>query len=85
MAPAADGWQVTDAQLRVRSGLAFIGTPNEYLIGLLDRCRGDRTLGEVFDDLEVAVGGALDRDGGADVVRQLIEQGFLVPAGGWGA
>jgi methylase of polypeptide subunit release factors len=74
-----DGWQVTDAQLRVKDGLAFLGTPNEYVIGLLDRCRGGRTLAEVLDDLERALGAELDREGAVGVVRTLVAQGFLVP------
>lgn len=79
MTATADGWQVSDAQLRVKAGLAFMGTPNEHVLALLDRCRGGRTLGEVFDDLD-AGGDEVDRDGALDAVRRLVEQGFLVPA-----
>jgi hypothetical protein len=80
MTATATGWQVTDAQLRVKAGLAFMGTPNDYVIALLDRCRGGRTLAEMLDDLDAALGDEVDRDGALQVVRRLVEQGFLVPA-----
>ena len=82
MTATAEGWQVTDAQLRVKAGLAFMGTPNEHVLTLLDRCRGGRTLAEVFDDLDAGTGDEVDRDGAIEAVRRLVEQGFLVPAGG---
>jgi SAM-dependent methyltransferase len=80
-AAAGGGWQVTDAQLRVKSGLAFAGAPNPFVLGLMDRCRGRLTVGEVFAELEAAAGEEIDRDGAGGVVRRLVEQGFLVPAG----
>lgn len=81
LSPITQGWQVTDAQLRTTGGLGYIGTPNEFVMGLLDRCRGRLTLGEAITDLEAAIGEELDRDGVAAVVRQMVEQGFLVPTG----
>jgi hypothetical protein len=81
MSPSPNGWAITDAQMRLDAGLSFVGAPNQYVIGLLDRCRGRAPLREVLADLAASVGGELDAEDVLDVVRRLVEEGFLLPAG----
>jgi len=80
LSPSPDGWAVTDAQMRLVAGLTFVGVPNQHVIGLLDRCRGRAPLRQVLADLEASVGEELDGEGVLEVVRRLVEQGFLLPA-----
>jgi methylase of polypeptide subunit release factors len=80
MAPTATGWEVRQSQLRIISGLGFAGEANPYVFGLLDRCRGEKTLREVVHDLESSIGEELDKESCLGAVRSMVEQGFLIPA-----
>ncbi len=80
LSPSPDGWAVSEAQLRLIAGLSFVGTPNQYVMGLLDRSRGRAPLREVLTDFETSIGSELDRENVLEVVRRLVEQGFLLPA-----
>jgi hypothetical protein len=80
MAPTPAGWEVRQTQLRISAGLGFAGEANPYVFGLLDRCRGEKTLAEVVHDLESSIGEELDPESCLGTVRRMVEQGFLIPA-----
>jgi len=81
--PNPQGWSPTASRLRLRSGLAYARTANGPVLDLVGRCRGGSQLRQVLTELGTAQG--LDMESTTPVylkiVRRLVEQGFLVPAG----
>jgi len=81
--PCPKGWLIDDAELQLRlcRGLAYSGNVDPYVAHLLARCDGQRVLGEVLRE----VAGFLEREPAdvlpamLDIVRRLVEQGFLLP------
>lgn len=80
--PSDDSWAVTEARLQLVSSLAYAGRVDPHTFGLVTRCRGRQTLGQILSDMAASM-----KKDVADVaptalpvVRQLIEQGFLLPA-----
>lgn len=74
-------WRGLTAELQLATGFAFSGQTDAYMAGLLARCDGRQTLGE----LSVGLSDALKRpvaeviDSVLDIIRPLIAKGFLLP------
>jgi hypothetical protein len=81
--PSAGKWQVVSSQLRLASGLAYTGDIDPYVASLVLRCDGQRPLRGLLAELATSMGGDLQGIAPAclDVTRQLIQHGFLLPAG----
>jgi hypothetical protein len=76
-----EGWNLVDARLEVRRGLAYSGSIDAYLLRWLSRCDGGHCLGnllrglaeDVQEDMEKIVPACVE------VARRLVERGFLLP------
>jgi hypothetical protein len=79
-APTADGWKGVAVRIRLAEGLAFAGTLDPGMIALLQLCRGERPLREIYQDLVRDQGwdGERMRPLFLKVIRGLVEQGFLL-------
>jgi methylase of polypeptide subunit release factors len=77
--PSADGWDVWHSQLYIGAGLAYRGDATRHGLALVELCDGRRTLREVVAGLGTAVGHPMPVPQVLTVVRQLVEQGFLLP------
>jgi predicted O-linked N-acetylglucosamine transferase (SPINDLY family) len=82
--PSSPGWTTTARRLRITHGLACAGEVNADLAGLVGRCDGDRPLRVLLDDLAATLGRPMAEMAPAclQVVRRIIEQGFLLPPTG---
>jgi hypothetical protein len=82
--PAEGGWRVTEVTLARTVGLAHKGRADPYVAKLLAQCTGERPLGQLVAELAAEVNRtpAEMTPVVLGVVRQLMEQGFLAPAGG---
>lgn len=83
LVPCDEGWRLEQMELSLQRGLAYSGTVDPYLAHLAARCDGKRTVGELLGELAQATGQDLATLAPAclGIVRRLIVQGFLVPAG----
>jgi methylase of polypeptide subunit release factors len=79
--PTPDGWDVWHSQLYVGSGLVNRTDASRHGMTLLELCDGRRTVGELLAELTTATGQELPVPRVLGTVRQLVEQGFLLPAG----
>ena len=79
--PTPDGWDVWHSQLYVGSGLVSRTDASRHGMTLLELCDGRRTVGEVLTELTAATGQELPVPRVLGTIRQLVEQGFLLPAG----
>lgn len=79
--PSSEKWAEISAQMRLTRGLPYVGNIDPYVANLLIGCNGQQKLG----DLLVKMATSLELDPGniatalCDVVRRLIERGFLLP------
>jgi SAM-dependent methyltransferase len=80
--PDENGWASTQGHLRLEAGLAYSGNVDPYMTRLIGRCDGRRPLRGLINELAESAG--QDPSSIAptclEIVRQLIEQGFLMPA-----
>jgi methylase of polypeptide subunit release factors len=80
----APGWSLRSSRLRLARGLAYQLEVDANVLDLVARCRGDRTLGAVLDDLSASL--RQDRSevipAGLTLARCLLEHGFLLPDAG---
>jgi SAM-dependent methyltransferase len=79
LAPSDEGWQITLSRVRLQHGMRNEGDVNEHVLGILDRCRGEKPLGQVLSELAQSVGAEVDLRGALGAVKMLIAQGFLLP------
>ncbi len=81
--PAESGWSVDEAQCILGDGPRFEGAFSPIVFHLLTLCRGHLPLSAVLSQVASRLGRDVDevRVEGLDVVRSLILQGFLQPAG----
>lgn len=81
--PEDDGWVGGSPELCRTQGLAFSHTVDPYIAGLVARCDGQRTLRELIDGLAQAAQQDVNTITPPilGMVRQLIDQGFLLPQG----
>ena len=81
--PSPQGWAMIESGVRLVRGLAYSGNADTCMANLIGQCDGQHRLGDLVDDMVSAL--EAERDGLAreclDVVRRLIERGFLVPEG----
>lgn len=81
--PLDHSWALEVAELHLSRGVARKGKVDPYVEQLLIRCDGSRTLGELVDDMAASLTVERERIAPAmcDMVRRLVEQGFLLPPG----
>jgi hypothetical protein len=77
--PTADGWEVFHSQLYLGTGLAYRGDASRQGLALVELCDGERAVGEVLSRLNAVAGQSLPAPQVLAVIRQMVEQGFLVP------
>ncbi len=79
--PSEAGWAQTKAYINVTKGFAYVEEIDTYFGELLVTCNGMRTLREVIAKTAAALG--LGPDGipaeTDEIVRQLVDEGFLIP------
>jgi hypothetical protein len=82
--PAADGWAVTQRQIRQTAGLRNEGDVDPAVTAIVGACDGRRRLGDIL--ATVAATSDVDLDAmtpaALPIVRRLVEQAFLLPSGG---
>jgi hypothetical protein len=81
--PSPEGWMETALKLRLARGLAYSGDIDPFMAGVLTLCSGQRSLGEILQDLAAALDSSPDTIQGAfiGIIRALVGQGFLLPEG----
>jgi methylase of polypeptide subunit release factors len=79
--PTHEGWAQETARITIDSGLAYTEAVDSYVGELVVACDGKRRLSEAIALTAAKLGwNAADvPDETADIVRQLVEEGFLVP------
>jgi hypothetical protein len=78
---SAGEWRPEACQLRFHRELEYIANVDQYVSKLVARCTGDRSVGELIQELAAETGIPADRLAPAclQLVRGLIERGFLLP------
>jgi SAM-dependent methyltransferase len=86
LSPSEGSWGMANIELRREQGLGIGATIDPYVAGLVGRCDGQHTLKELIEELARAMGQDVEAVNGQalGVVRQLIENAFLVPEGIFG-
>jgi len=79
--PTGHGWRVKSAQISLVGGLTYSSPVDLRLAGLIARCDGERTVGELLSELTAATNSDLGRitPNLLTLLRQLVERGFLLP------
>ena len=79
--PTEDGWSVEELRLKLCEGLLYDVRVDANVAELLMRCRGERRLRDVFEEIsaEKRVDFAALMPGGLDLVRKLVRRGYLLP------
>ena len=74
-------WRVRTAKIRLAQGLQYKSDIDLRLVGMVARCDGLHTLGEVLEQAAQALGEDLGRitPNCVALMRELVERGFLVP------
>jgi len=80
--PSPEGWLPIESQLELSRGLAYSGAVDPYMAQLIARCDGQHRLGELLVELARSAGKEPSELAPTllDVVRRLIERGFLLPS-----
>ena len=81
-APSEGGWAVAESELKLQRGLAYSGRVDPYFACMLAQFDGRRPLCELASDLAAMIqeDPAKTTPACLDLVRRLIERGFLLPA-----
>jgi predicted RNA methylase len=76
-----ESWKPDKIVLRHTKGIHYAGNLDALAVRLLGQCNGRRPLGELVDDLAQSLGVDRNRitDSTLEIVRRLIERGFLLP------
>jgi len=79
--PADSAWLLAQQQLQLTAGLPYAGELDPYMADLLVHCDGRSTLEELVREMAASMGQDLPRltVHCAEILRRLIEQGFLLP------
>jgi hypothetical protein len=79
--PSVEGWKDAEARIRLVKGFPYTGSVDPYVSRLMIRCNGGRSLKELFHELasELGVDPAAITSRLIEIVRHLVEQGFLLP------
>jgi SAM-dependent methyltransferase len=82
---SAGEWRPDAGQLRFHRELEYMANVDQYVSKLVARCTGERTVCELVDELAAQTGMAADRLRPAclQLVRGLVERGFLLPVQGY--
>lgn len=80
--PSEQGWQVTGSAIHLAKGLAFRGNSDTFMANLMIHCDGRKTLQELLPDMAAALKAEPAKLAPlvCRLIRQLVEQGFLLPA-----
>jgi len=80
-APSEEGWQQTKSDLSIGKGLAYSGKVDRYVEDLVIACNGRARLGDIIAQLAAASGVEPQQISHpcCELVRRLIERGFLLP------
>lgn len=83
--PSEQGWKVTGSSIHLAKGLAFRGNSDTFMANLMIHCDGRKTLQELLPDMAAALQAEPARLAPlvCRLIRKLVEQGFLLPAGQW--
>ena len=81
--PTPEGWSLAESELRLTRGLTYSGRVDPFVARLVARCDGERELGALLEEMAIALGkdAASVAPACLDIVRRLVERGFLLPAG----
>ncbi|MCJ7604151.1 MAG: methyltransferase, partial [Desulfobulbaceae bacterium] len=81
--PSAQGWKVTGSSIHLAKGLAFRGNSDTFIANLMIHCDGRKTLQDLLPDMATTLGAAPAQITPfvCQLIRKLVEQGFLLPAG----
>ena len=76
-------WATSAMRLRLAQGFTYAAQVDPFVARLVAACDGRRSLGEVADELAVAMGRPADevRAAAAGVARAMVERGFVTPLG----
>ena len=76
-------WRIQSAKIRLALGLQYEANIDLRLAGMVALCDGRHTLGEILEKTAQTLGEDLQRmtPNCLALMRQLIERGFLIPAG----
>lgn len=79
--PSPEGWVEVSAHLRLAQGLAYIGDVDPYIANLIIGCNGQRPLCDLLTDMAASlrVDPVSITRTFCNIVRRLIERGFLLP------
>ena len=79
--PTPAGWAQVSAHVHIQQGLAYVEEVDTYVAELITACDGHRTLRAAIDRTVAATGGEPGSAPAetADIVRQLVDEGFLLP------
>jgi len=82
--PSAERWEMAESTLLLERGLGYSGNVDPYVASLLLQCDGQRRLGDLIAELAQSLDQEPSRLAPAclEVVRRLIERGFLAPVTG---
>jgi len=82
-AASAQGWKVTGSSIHLAKGLAFRGNSDTFMANLMIHCDGRKTLQELLPDMAAALKADPSQLAPlvSQLIRKLVEQGFLLPAG----
>lgn len=81
--PADEGWLESAQSIHLTQGLAYSGNIDPYVVNLIMRCNGRQRLKDLLSDMAASLGKdpAAIAPSFCDLVRGLIERGFLLPEG----
>jgi SAM-dependent methyltransferase len=81
--PAGGAWRVASASIRLVRGLTYSSPVDLRLAGLVARCDGQRPVRDLLVELAAATNSDLEKitPNCLALLRQLVERGFLLPAG----
>jgi hypothetical protein len=79
-APSEDGWHEVASKIQLVRGLAYYGNIDPYVAEFVMKCDGKRPLGVVLTEVAGALGVTREaiEPKVLDLVRRLIERGFLI-------
>jgi SAM-dependent methyltransferase len=84
LAPADDGWTILESELKLARGLAYSGKIDPYMAAFVARCNGQHPLRDLMSQLAHSLGQETSAIAPQclELVRRLVERGFLLPEAG---
>ncbi|MBI5556316.1 MAG: methyltransferase [Deltaproteobacteria bacterium] len=80
--PSGQGWKVKSSLIHLTKGLAYKGNSDTVIANLMIHCDGRKKLRNLVKDMAAAMGTSAPQvtPFACQLIRKLIEQGFLLPA-----